>query len=160
LRSVPDEAIDAAVEVARAEFILRHNDMQGAVLAARRALAFANIGTDEAVRALIVLGFVNFQKNQFSEARDNYARLTRLRRDARDWHYLGMCENNCGSVEAGIRALEKACEIDPASVGSYEALALIHQARKEFDAERQLRDEIARLKQWASGRAKSPTEPP
>jgi predicted CXXCH cytochrome family protein len=153
LRNLPDEVVDAAVEVARAEFSLRHGEFEGSVQAARRALDFANLGTDEAVRALVVLAFVSFQQNQFEEARDSYARLTRLRRDAGDWHHLGLCENNCGNVAAAIRALEKAREIDPSSVGSCEALAMIHQARKEFDAERRLRDEIARLKRWASARA-------
>jgi hypothetical protein len=155
LRNLPEEAVDGAVEATRAEFRWRQGDAQGAVQAARRALEFKNLGTDESARALSILASFDFLQSQFEAARDEYARLTRLRRDARDWHQLGLCENNRGNVAGAIRALEKACEIDPASVGSYEALAVIHQVRKEFDEERRVRDQIALLKQWMSARTRS-----
>lgn len=152
LRTLPVEATDALVEVARAEFDLTRGDAPQAAQAARRALELADSGTDVAVRALAVLALTAFRQNEFDEARDLFRQLTRLRRDASDWHHLGLCENNCGSVEAGVRALERAREIDPASIGSYEALAPIHQVRKELSAKQRLRDEIARLKRWRSTR--------
>jgi Tfp pilus assembly protein PilF len=54
-------------------------------------------------------------------------------------YHLGLCQNNCGDVDAAIRSLESSCAIDPTNVGSFEALALIHLARKEFDNEARLR---------------------
>jgi predicted CXXCH cytochrome family protein len=148
LASIPAESVDAAVEIARAEFSFRNGDKTAALESARRTLEFESLGTDEEARARAILGFLAMQQNDFPEAREQYTRLTRLRRDAGDWHQLGLCENNCGRVPAALRALEKACEIDPASIGSYEARAAIHQVRKETAAERQLREVIERLQVW------------
>jgi hypothetical protein len=153
MRQLPGAVVDAAVEVARAEFSLTYGNIPAAIAAARRALEFDDIGTSESARALVVLGFIGVQQNRFSEARDFYARLTRLRRNARDWYYLGISESNVGNPEAAIEALEKSREIDRSNEGTYEALAAIHHVRKEFAAEKRLRDDIDRLRRWAQGDA-------
>jgi Flp pilus assembly protein TadD len=154
LGKIPAESIDALVEVVRAELALSRGDSTGAAEAAQSALALAGNGTDSAVRALAVLAKIRFLQNSFEEARHLFRRLTELRRDASDWHYLGLCENNCGSVDASVRALQRSREIDPASPGPCEALAVIQHVRKEFGAEKELRDEIARLGRWNMRRGK------
>jgi predicted CXXCH cytochrome family protein len=156
LGQLPEVAVDAAVEVARAEFSFVRGDIPAAIQAAERALEFDDIGTDETARALGVLGFIDVQQNRFREARHHYARLTRLRRNARDWYYLGISDSNCGNAEAAIEALEKSREIDRSNEGTYEALAAIHHARKDFGAEKRLRDDIARLKRWVRRDASQP----
>jgi tetratricopeptide (TPR) repeat protein len=152
LRQVPHEAVDVHVELARAELRLNRGDTVGAAEAAERALEFENRGTDEQARALVVLGSIEFGQDRFEEARDRFAKLVQLGRNARDWFYLGLCENNCGRERAAIRALEKSLEIDPSSSGTYEALAAIRHVRGEFDAEQRLRDALARLNRWESER--------
>jgi cytochrome c-type biogenesis protein CcmH/NrfG len=81
-----------------------------------------------------------------------------LRRNAQDWYYLGLCESNCGRVDAALAALDKSRSIDPTSPGTYVALAAIHRARKEFDAERQVKEAGARVSRWIL--EQSPTSPP
>jgi tetratricopeptide (TPR) repeat protein len=145
-RALPAEAIDAAVEVTRAEFRWICGNMPAAAESAGRALEFDPIATDEQVRALVVLALVDFRRDQFEEARARFAKLTRLRRDAGDWLHLGLCENRLENGEAAIRALEKSREIDPSSLAACTALVAIYNARHEFNLERRLNDEIVRLK--------------
>jgi tetratricopeptide (TPR) repeat protein len=149
MRQLPGAVVDAAVEVARAEFSFTQGNIPAAIQAARRALEFDDIATEELARAMVVLGFIGVQQNRFREARDYYLRLTRLRRNARDWFYLGICESNCGSPDAAIEALEKSREIDPTNKGTYEALASFHHEHEDFTAEKRVRDDIDRLQRWA-----------
>ena len=143
--NLPEEAVDAPVEVARAEFNLARGDVRGASLSAERALAFEELQTGDRVRALVVLANVDFREGRFATARGRYLALTRLRRDPSDWHLLGLVENNCGNIEAAIRALETSSGLDPAAPGPYEALAAIHHARREFDAEDRVRARLEQL---------------
>jgi predicted CXXCH cytochrome family protein len=155
LDRLPVGVIDFQVETARAELFLARGKHANAAHAAVRALDFADIRTDEQARVLVVLATIEFGQNLFEEARLRFETLSRLRINARDWYYLGLCENNCGRVEEAIRALQKSLELDPASVGTYEALAAIHHARLELDAERRLRESITRLNLWESQRGES-----
>ena len=61
-------------------------------------------------------------------------------------YFLGLCEEKCGNLEAALVALESSREIEPADIFTYEALAMIRHARREFDAERRLREIIERLR--------------
>jgi tetratricopeptide (TPR) repeat protein len=148
LAKLPWEAVDVHIEVARAELFTARGEQEAAEQAALRALDFDHIGTDELARSLYVLATVHFGQNRFDEARLEFEKLSHLRRSARDWYYLGLCESNCGHAEAAIRALRKSLELDPASVGTSEALAAIHHTRHEFDAEQRLRATITRLNLW------------
>ncbi len=156
LRQLPGAVVDASVEVARAEFSFTLGNLPAAIQAARRALEFDDVATEESARALVVLGFVGVQQNRFREARDYYLRLTRIRRNARDWYYLGICESNSGNPDAAIEALEKSREIDPTNEGTYEALASFHHEREDFAAEKRVRDDIDRLHRRAQRDAPQP----
>jgi predicted CXXCH cytochrome family protein len=145
LNALPDEAIDAEVELAAAEFHLICGNQREATTAAERALEFDGINTEAAARALSVLGTVAFEQSRFTDARRSFDRLTLLRRDANDFYQRGLCENNCGDVEAAIRSLELSCRIDPANRGTFEALALIHRARQDVEAEARLKTIIDHL---------------
>ena len=151
LRKLPADAQDASVEVARAEFELTRNDVRGARQAARRALAREGLQTGEQIRALVVLATIDFRQGNFEAARGEYESLTKLRLDASDWHYLGLCENNCGNVPAALAALEESCRLDPASTGPYSTLADIHHARHDYAAERRARERLAILNATGNG---------
>ena len=151
LRNLPDEAVDPPVEVARAEFHFALGDFRSAYQSAERALRFEDIETGEKVRALVVLATIDFAQVRSAAARGRYRALSQLRRDPNDWRYLGLAENDCGDAPAAIRALETSCRLDPASPGPYEALAAIHHARREFDAEDRVRARLAQIGAAASG---------
>ena len=146
LRDLPNDVVDTQVEVARAEFKFRRGDMRGAEQSATRALNRDDIRSEEAVNLLEALGNFEFSQNRFEEARRRFVKLARLRCNAQDWFHLGVCENECGRTDAAIHALEKARELAPDQSEIYLALAAIHHSRKEFDAEKRLKTDVARLK--------------
>jgi len=148
-RSLPWEAVDDHVEVARSEFQFALRDMRAAEQSAKAAIESDTIGSDEKARALVVLATLEFRLGRYEEARRRYSLLTRLRRNARDWYFLGLCENNCGRIDAALAALDQSRSIDPTSTGTYVALAAIHHARKDFAAEEQVKDAGLRVGRWA-----------
>jgi predicted CXXCH cytochrome family protein len=66
------------------------------------------------VSAYLVLATEHLKKQEFAEAVKRMREVTRLRRHADDWEYLGQYELAAGNREEAIKALRKAIEIDPA----------------------------------------------
>lgn len=145
LQSLSPQEIDVEIEFARFAFNFARGDRWGAELSASRTLVHPDLRSEEEAFVLERLGMHELNQKQFADARGRFGKLARLRCNGQDWYYLGICEDKCGRSEAALQALEKARELEPAVVGIYEALAGIRHARKEFDAERRLREDIARL---------------
>ena len=66
------------------------------------------------VSALLVLVTGHLKKQEFAEAVKRMREVTRLRRHADDWEYLGQYEFAAGNREEAKKAIRKAIEIDPA----------------------------------------------
>lgn len=145
LQSLPADAIDAEVEVAGAEFYRICGNTREATFSAERALQRDDIGTNEEFRALALLATVALEQRRFSDASRWFTRLSALRRDAMALYHLGLCQINCGEPSAAIRSFEASCDIDPANIGTLEALELLYRERQEFDQETRVRAIIDRL---------------
>jgi tetratricopeptide (TPR) repeat protein len=145
LTTLPQECIDGAVEVALAGVYISRNQFPRAQTSLRRALARNDLTSDEKTRALAMLAEMDYERQWYAEAATSLAELTRLRRYAGDWYYLGICESHGGDIAGGIRALERALALDPEHVETYEQLARMHHARKDRAAESRMQDAINRL---------------
>jgi tetratricopeptide (TPR) repeat protein len=145
LTTLPEHYIDGAVEMALASTYFIRNEFPRAEASARRALAHEDSTSDEKTSALAMLAGIDFERQRFSDAGGSFAELTRLRRYAGDWYYLGICKSRGGDIAGGIRALEVARELDPEHVETYEKLARMHHARKDRAAESRMQKAIDRL---------------
>src|SRR5262249_29943366 len=90
----PPEYVDGAGEVGLALIHFARGAMAEleavsleAQAAARRALRFRNLTTDQQIGALLIVGLACREHLRFSDAAAQFAELTRLRRDADDWYY-------------------------------------------------------------------------
>ena len=69
------------------------------------------------VSALLVLATEHLKKQDFSGAVKRMREVTRLRRHADDWEYLGQYELAAGNREEAVKAVRMAIEIDPSRAG-------------------------------------------
>ncbi|HLJ11635.1 MAG TPA: hypothetical protein VKU82_10615, partial [Planctomycetaceae bacterium] len=152
LSGLPPEFADDAVAAALAQLHFARGETVQAAEAARRVLRLESPSTDAKIAALFPLGVIAFSERRFDEAAEYFSELTGLRRSAGDWYFLGLSEFNSGQAALAIQALETSRQLDPASIETCEALATIYRSQDDRDAQERLRDEIARLKRWQSGR--------
>jgi len=152
LATLPNEFVDDAVIAGQARLYYARGDLAQAETFARRVLRLAAPSSDARLAAIAPLATIAFGAQRFREAADDFVELTKLRRNASDWDFLGLSEYNSGNPEEAIGALEKARLLDPTNITTCETLAAIYHTRNDFAAENRLRDEISRLKSWAAAR--------
>ncbi|MEO1993981.1 MAG: hypothetical protein ABGZ17_01755 [Planctomycetaceae bacterium] len=138
------------VDVGRAQQLLETVERKGAadspVYAALAVLAMARSSTSEAMQyaervlhlephpsnaridALRIMANIRFREQKFPEALIPLREVSAARRNARDWFYLGLCEQNCNNTQQALRALNRSLAIDPVQQGAHEAIAAIYQS--------------------------------
>ena len=84
---------------------------------ARFVLAQEQVTGKQRVSALLVMTTGHLKKQDYAAAVERMREVTRLRRNADDWEYLGQYELALGNRERAIEATNKAIEIDPARAG-------------------------------------------
>jgi len=158
-------------DIQRARALLQGVERQGAadppVYAALAALAVANSNTPAADRyaervlqlephpsnaridALRIVANIRFREQRFAEALIPLRELSTARRNARDWFYLGLCEQNCHNTPQALTALQRSLAIDPAQQGAHAAIAAIYDSQGR-------RDEAERHKRFAKRFADNP----
>lgn len=126
--------------------ILWHTDQPAtAEKLAREALALDAPYQGSRVPALTILAELAFQRGDYEEAAKLYRELTEIRRTARDWFFLGLCEQNCGRTEAALEALQHSLEIDPGQSGTHGALATLYHVQGNRERERYHREQMATM---------------
>ena len=83
------------------------------------------------IEATSLLAQYAFEKGDIERAAKLYEEVTGYHRDARDFFYLGLCQNNLGKVKEAIQSLEKSLAIDPTQVSAHMALRAIYDAKKQ-----------------------------
>ncbi|MBS0204340.1 MAG: hypothetical protein JSS49_15660 [Planctomycetes bacterium] len=156
LRNLPPDRLDAETEFLKSQFLFATGDQHTAERLVAHLLTRADLRTEEEAAIREQSGRLAFQRGRFAEAREQFGRLARLRCQGRDWYFLGLSEERCGNLSDALRALERALELEPAAVETYEALARIHKAQNHVSEEQRLRTRILQLKR---GLPKPPTNP-
>jgi len=125
---------DVAAGMARIAFEIGWPDM--VELWAGRALDLDKSPSDARTGALSVLSEIQFSKREFQSAFDSLEELTRVRRDARQWLYRGMAEQNLGKTDDAIRSLQRSLAINPRNPGAHVALTAVFRTRQDSAAVR------------------------
>jgi predicted CXXCH cytochrome family protein len=135
LTTLRDEYVDPVVVMGLARLYSLRGDKAASEVAARRVLKFKDLATVPQCGALSMIASTCFEQRRPDEAADCYAQLTRLRRNAQDWFYLGMCEYEMHHVDAAIAALKMARTIDPDADEPRRGLARIYSELKKIEVE-------------------------
>ena len=117
---------DPVVDWALAEIASNEGRTHAAVQLAEQVLAAEPQPTDERTEALRLVALDHFREHRFAQARGPLEELIRVRRNATDWFYFGLCVHSLGRSDQAIEALERSLEIEPAQAGSHAALAAIY----------------------------------
>ena len=112
---------------------------------AKRVLSLESEASNSRIEALRIIANIQFQEQKFPEALIPLRELSLARRNARDWFYLGLCEQNCNNTQQAISALEHSLTIDPAQQGAHEAIAAIYQSLGRNTEAKRHKQQAARL---------------
>lgn len=77
-----------------------------------------------------------FQQRQFDDAARLFGEVVGMQREATDYYYLGVSENNAGNFIGAIDALNRSIQIDPSQDAAHLALQAIYQARRDTEKSR------------------------
>lgn len=147
----PSAAGKSRIAIQRARELLQGVERKGAadppVYAALAGLAMAESKTDAAdeyaqhvlrlephpsnarIDALRIVANIRFREQRFTEALIPLRELSSARRNARDWFYLGLCQQNCHNTPQALTALKRSLDIDPAQQGAHAAIAAIYESQ-------------------------------
>ncbi len=121
---------DAAVAAGLATIASEISWNEQAELWAARTLELDASPSDARMKALAIQSELYFGRNQNHQALNGFQTLTELRRDARNWFFRGLVEQNLGNTDESIRSLERSLTINPENTGAHTALAAIYQLLK------------------------------
>ncbi len=134
LRATWDAGLrDPDVAAALAGIAQELGQMPRAERFAKMVLEREPVPTDARIAALEILAQRQFERSDFSGARDTYQELANHRREARSWFFLGLCAQNTDDSEAAIAALQRSLEINPAQPGAHQALSAIYQGMGKLE---------------------------
>lgn len=128
LQQAASNSGDAVVQAELATLAVDRRDWAHAETLSLLVLGSEHRPTEARLEALAALGQVRFQQHRFQDAVVIYRELTSNRYDARDWYFLGLCEQNCNLTAQAIQDLQQATRIDPSHLGTMDALAAILQS--------------------------------
>ena len=114
---------------ALAELAWQDGDLTAAERLATDSLKTTRKVTSSGVQAIRILAGLRFRQSRFDEAAELYRQLVEARRDAKDWFYLGLAEQNCDRTEQAIAALHKSLEVSPWQAAAPSALAALYRLR-------------------------------
>jgi predicted CXXCH cytochrome family protein len=144
LDGLPEASTDTETECLKTQFLFARGQDLKAQSSAVRLLKRSDLRSEEEVAVREMLGEREFQSGHFVEARSHFAILARLRCQSRDWLRLGQCEFHCGNTSAAVRALQRARDLEPASLDVYELLKSIRPDAGDAAAEQRLRNAMHR----------------
>jgi hypothetical protein len=96
---------------------------------AEAALTDPDLDGQDRCDVLILLADDEAKRGNYARAVELLRHLTRLRREAVDWSYLGRCERACGHEAEGLEALETAARIGAGTPRLHQELAEIYDQR-------------------------------
>ncbi len=102
-----------------------HEYPEIAEILAQEVMAQEQLPTAAYIEAVRLLGELAFHQGKSESALSFYRRLSEHSREATDWYYLGLSEQNSGNTTNAIVALENSLRIDPTLIPAHQALAAI-----------------------------------
>ena len=122
---------DATVAAGLATIAAEISWDEQAELWAKRTLELDSTPSDARMKALTIQSEQFFRRNDNEKAMTGLTEVTEFRRDARNWFFRGLVEQNLGNTDDSIRSLETSLTINPRNPGVHSALAAIYQLRKD-----------------------------
>lgn len=148
LQQVASSTSDPVVHAELAKLAVERRDWAQADALSSLVLPSVNSATEARLDALAALGQTRFQQHRFQDAVGIYRELTANRYEARDWYFLGLCEQNCDLTPQALQDLRHAMQIDPSQTGTIDALIAILRsigANEEAESLRQRSQQLRRI---------------
>ncbi len=133
---------DAAVASGLATIAIQIGWTEKAIEWSRQTLELDESPSNERVSALEILSEAQFNQGKYSESLQGFQELTKVRRNARHWFYLGLNEQNLGESQEAIKSLKISIEINPKNPGAHSMLAAIFHVIED-EAQEQYHKEMA-----------------
>lgn len=111
--------------------------------------------TERRLMSLRIIAKADLAAGRSSKAVERFREIVKLNRDAQDFYYLGLAENNAGNVDAAIKALKRSVEIEPTQDAAPAALAAVFQATGKPSESQKYSAMMERNRNWRESLLKS-----